>query len=246
MRIEYNNYQNITQPTIDSFNEAIRRIREDDDKQIPLSPEEFKNLFQVIYKGIDTYFSMASNRKCDSNEDINKLYKYFLKNKETLIVRREDPEKVLGLIRDHKEININSSYSNSHPYPNCALFGGNTEDISGLKNALNEGYGEIGGVVTAIAFHKDEKRMSVFDVPDEDMSRGNYQRHSVKLFNGKIRLEDIAFIIVRVPNSLKPESNNKPEKDFYSFTGFIFNEDQISVDKFFNKKQEAVYYKRAS
>lgn len=222
--------------------EAITQLKKDDNNEITLSPEEFRGLSKSVYEGMEDLFKSQAVRECSNNQEVNLLYQYFLNQGESLVVRREDPERVLDLFGEEKQIDVAPANLAVKNYPNSALFGGSSQDISGLENAFSEGFGASGAVVVTMGFHTNPEKMTILELPEEEMVRGDRQRHNVRLFSGSISSKDLAFIIMRIPSSL---ADSQSSKDFYSFSGFIFNEDPKKVKDFFNKKTEALY-KRAS
>lgn len=227
---------------LNEVKKAIAQLKKDDNNEVTLSPEDFRNLTKSVYEGMKNIFSSQAVRECTDSSEVNTLYHYFLGQGESLVVRREDPERVLNLFDKEQQIEVTPANLAIKNYPNSALFGGSSQDISGLENAFSEGFGASGGVVVTIGFHTNAEKMTILELPEEDTIRGDRQRHNVRLFSGSISLKDLAFVVMRIPSSFKDASSTK---DFYSFSGFIFNEDSQQVKDFFDKKTEALY-KRAS
>lgn len=221
--------------------EAFEALRLDEEGKEQLSLEDFKKQTLTVYEGVQKALEGSSQMVCYDEKEIAFLYEYFLKSGENLIVRREDPEKIYNLITKNSSIEVGNNMLGFSRYPNSALFGGAHGDISGLDNAFTEGQLSAGGVVTTIGFHKNDERMTVLELPEEDVERNGKRRDKARSFGGTIKPEDIAFIIVRMPNSLMP---GKEKSDgFYSFSGYVFNEDKEKLREFFEKKIEASYKK---
>lgn len=229
---------NILDPEIKELENAFEELRKDYKEEINLSVNEINNLTQKVYSGMQEICSKMGGWDCE--EEVDKLYKYFLKNKEALIVRREIPQKVFELMVDNKDISVENNQLGFEAYPNSAMFGGNFSEISGLDNAFTEGFGRAGGLVVTIGFHKN-KNMTIADLPDEETMRNGIRRDQVKCFSGKIKIKDLAFVILRAPSAMI--NTNKTNSQFNTFSGYIFNEKPEELSLFFDNKKEASYKK---
>ncbi len=222
--------------------DAFHKLSQDHLGQITLNPREFKSLTKEVYEALSESLVKASIKSCEGKE-LNKMYEYFLQKEEELIVRREIPDKVFDLVHNEKPLTVESGQLGFSDYPNCALFGGMSKDMQGLNNAFNEGWGEAGGVVLTIGFHKNDEAMTVVELENEETINEKERRDKVRSFTGEIKPEDLAFVVMRIPNSMN--LTKKPNEGFYSFQGYIFNEDKNKIGAFFeaNKKEASVYRK---
>lgn len=187
----------------------------------------YKELSEQTYKDLAGFLI---ENGAEFITDVNELYREFSKeNNNPLIVRREDPEKVVSLA-DGNDINLSFDPKvvgdRGDKYVNCAIWPYGRDTVSGIKNAFLEGRGMAGPLVSLIAVKQNSKNNTI-EVPDDAMLRvGTIDRDAVRIVSGKITKDDLQFIILRIQKDFFPESNlvddEKSEGIRQIFRGFKF------------------------
>lgn len=126
-----------------------------------------------------------------------------------MIVRREDPERVLELTVDQSPVSIDfppgDRYSNAVEWESGL-------GPTGLSNAYLEGYGHINGAVTVIGFKKGS--LDIISLPDAEQRFAGLDRTYVRSVKGEVRPNDVLFVTTRVPITAFPEKEmTEPELD---------------------------------
>jgi hypothetical protein len=139
---------------------------------------------------------------------VTDVYNPRISKNEKLIVRREDPEKVAKLL-EGKDINLNFDTKvvgdRGDKYANCAIWPYGKSSTAGIKNAFKEGRGAAGPIVTMIASKKNPEYNKV-SIPDNYQIRtGTIDREAVRIVSGKIKKEDLEFMVLRVHKNFFPE-----------------------------------------
>ncbi len=118
-----------------------------------------------------------------------------------MIVRREDPQRVLELTVDHAPVKIDfppgDRYSNAVEWkPELGS--------RGISNAFLEGYGHINGAVTIMGFKKGS--FDIQSLPDAEQRFAGLDRAYVRSVKGEVRPEDVIFVSARIPIAAFPEA----------------------------------------
>lgn len=121
---------------------------------------------------------------------------------EKLLVRREDPQRVVDAIADGEPIVI--GFPEDDRYSNAALWEP-AQDTHGLDNAFLEGYGHSNSVVTVIGFRTPEG-LDVQMLPDAKREFGGIDRTNVRSIQGEVQPENILFVSTRTPIFAFPEN----------------------------------------
>jgi hypothetical protein len=119
-----------------------------------------------------------------------------------IIVRREDPERVLDLAVHHDPVAID--FPPGDRYSNAVEWEASLGSI-GLSNAYMEGYGHINGAVTVAGFKKGT--LDIVSLPDAEQRFHGLDRTYVRSVKGEVKPEDILFVAARVPIAAYPESD---------------------------------------
>ncbi len=120
----------------------------------------------------------------------------------TLVVRREDPRKVLQLLGEpgHYEVGFESDR-----YSNCVEWNPYTDGSRGIHNAYMEGMTNLNSVVTVIGFNRQPDQ-DIVKLPDASINFHGLERDKVRSFKGTITLENVAVINLRIPGHLLSEA----------------------------------------
>lgn len=118
-----------------------------------------------------------------------------------MIVRREDPQRVLELTVAHESAQID--FPPGDRYSNAVEW---SSDLGarGLSNAFLEGYGHINGAVTIIGFKKGS--LDIQSLPDAEQRFAGLDRAFVRSVKGEVKPEDVLFVSARIPITAFPES----------------------------------------
>ncbi|MCL4404178.1 hypothetical protein M1432_02450 [Patescibacteria group bacterium] len=172
-------------------------------------------------------------------EDINEFYKNFRGN---FLVRREDPMKLAAALLGHESIPLafdRDLAADGRMYPNCARWSG-YGDNRGLQNAFMEGHASVGqGQLIAVVGFKEGKDLKIRGVDDEENIPGGLDREFVRVAEGAIDPEDVAFIAMRVskdsfPDDFEDQADQKSESP-YLFRGFDFSQSAEESSSQFQK-----------
>ncbi len=154
-----------------------------------------------------------------------------------MIVRREDPERVLEATADHEPIRID--FPEGERYSNAVEWKSEMGS-RGLSNAFLEGYGQINGAVTVMGFKKGS--LDVQSLPDAEQRFAGLDREYVRSVKGDVHPEDVLFVSARIPIFAYPESdmtdteldlldaycefqaNGKKPPSFFIQRGFLFTD----------------------
>lgn len=139
---------------------------------------------------------------------VSDVYQPRISKNEKLIVRREDPEKVAKLL-EGKDIDLNFDPKvvgdRGDKYANCAIWPYGKSSTAGMKNAFKEGRGAAGPIVTMLA-SKQNPGYNKITTPDNYQIRtGTIDREAVRIVSGKIKKEDLEFIVLRVHKNFFPK-----------------------------------------
>ncbi|NCT54493.1 hypothetical protein GW758_00865 [Candidatus Falkowbacteria bacterium] len=201
------------------------RFLKNKDEQIN-NPEEYKHRLESTLEHISDFFKKNGGKE----EDVSSIYRNYLsKNGKPLIVRREDPEKVVRLI-ENEDIDLSFDpkvvADRGDKYANCAIWPHGVNPTAGMQNAFLEGRGMAGPLVTMMASRQNSQHNLIEDPKDKMLNTGNINRESVRIVSGQIKKEDLEFIIVRLPKKfLSPEKLSEEEKNNNLkevFRGFTF------------------------
>ena len=190
------------------------------------SAEKYQGRLEDTLEHIADFFKKNGGKE----ENISSIYrKYLSENGKPLIVRREDPERVVRLI-ENEAINLNFDpkvvADKNSKYANCAIWPHGANPTAGMQNAFLEGRGMAGPLVTMMATRQNPKNNLIEDPKDKMLNNGKVNRESVRIVSGQIKREDLEFIIVRLqkkflsPEKLTEEERNNNLKEV--FRGFSF------------------------
>lgn len=135
-------------------------------------------------------------------ENVTEMYEEYIRKNKPIIVRKEDPLKVLKLINGEKiEIVFDpevvdgrgDKYANSALWPN-----GPVNSTSGIQNAFAEGRGMAGPIALVCGFKNNSGELFIEEPKDKIDFVGNLYRGNVRILSGKINKEDLEFIVLRV------------------------------------------------
>lgn len=176
-------------------------------------PEKYKERSVQAYKDLTEFF-LAHGAELIS--DVNKIYhRYQTSEKDALIVRREDPEKVTGLMADRPidlAFDPKVSGDRGDKYANCAVWPYGASPVAGIRNAFLEGRGMAGPIVTLTAIRPNPENTTVETPSDHLMKVGDINREAVRIVSGQIEKADLEFVILRMPREFFPEENLTEEE----------------------------------
>jgi hypothetical protein len=137
----------------------------------------------------------------EMHNDVNQAYKT-LPN-ESLIVRREDPRKILDLLGDSGGYEID--FKGNERYSNCVEWNPRSDKSRNIHNAYAEGFTDLNYVVAVVGF-RSEPEDDIVTLPDATQDFYGLDRRGVRSFKGRVDREKIQFISLRLPGHLVPES----------------------------------------
>lgn len=176
--------------------EAIAQKLVPTEQLVRMPAEEKKEAIESIARAL-----LEEMRTHGGVEYKNVSEMYAALRNEALLVRREDPQRVVEAIVDEKPIVI--GFPEGERYSNAALWEG-TRGARGLDNAFLEGYGHSNSVVTVVGFRTSEG-LDVQVLPDASREFVGIDRTNVRSIQGKIHPEDILFVSMRTPIFAFPE-----------------------------------------
>lgn len=133
--------------------------------------------------------------------DVNTAYRTLPAT--TMIVRREDPRNVLKLFSETQTYDV--GFVGDERYSNCVEWNPQADGAHNLRNAYAEGFSNLNNVVTVIGFEKS-KQDDILRLPDATDDVHGLDRTGVRSFQGAIAADRVAFINLRMPGHLLPES----------------------------------------
>lgn len=163
-----------------------------DDKEIEILVSELKTVFEL--SGYKYY------------EDVNDLYKKYKDKK--MIVRRENPGKLIKSVIDQKPLEINTdNQATGYQYGNCAEWDG-SQSNTGLKTAILEGRSHLFGLSLIEGFDESKcQDITIDKSTSKDMNLGlGLDRTQVRVAQGKLYPQEIEFILLRVPATKFPKN----------------------------------------
>lgn len=174
-------------------------MRLKDTSFIKESPEDYKNKAIETYKKIKDYFL---DNGAEYFENISDMYDHYIQKNESLVVRKEDPIKLLKLLDGEKiemtfdpEVvdNRGDKYANSALWPN-----GPVNATSGIGNAFAEGRGMAGPIAMVAGIKNNSSGIKIEDPEDKMDFVGDLYRGNVKILSGNIHKEDLEFVVLRI------------------------------------------------
>lgn len=145
----------------------------------------------------------------DEYSDITRMYRSL--PGEDLVVRREDPEKLMRTLSEHDPLEI--KFEGNVPYANSVVWNPRADGTRGIDNAFLEGHGHSDGIVMVYGFSKPED-FRLTQHPESQQMFGGIERSRVRTAAGFVPADHIRFVTVRVPISRFPEAlMTEEEKD---------------------------------
>lgn len=139
--------------------------------------------------------------------DVNAAYQTLPSS--TMIVRREDPRNVLKLFSETESYTV--GFVGDDRYSNCVEWNPQSDGPRHISNAYMEGFTSLNNVVTVIGLKKDPED-DLVRLPDAVQDFYGLDRTGVKSFQGVVSAEKVAFVSLRVPGHLLPESKLTEEE----------------------------------
>jgi hypothetical protein len=178
------------------------------------SPKEYKRRAIEAFKDLQNFIISSGGQEV---KDVNEIYKKYQKsNSELLIVRREDPEKLMALLNN---VNINLSFDpkvvgeRGNKYANCAIWPYGKNAVAGIKNAFLEGRGMAGPIVSLMAVKQQSNNIKIEKPENSLLEVGDITREAVRIASGIIEKKNLEFIIIRIQKEYFPEEQlNESEK----------------------------------
>lgn len=216
--IEGHNQDNILQHTMNIIREFEKKPNLEEQK--------------ILVKGfLDGLINIMANVGGIYHQDVNEIYSQF--RNEKLLVRREDPRKVVSFLSNKQDLPITFDKNVGEQYANCAEWS-YEEGVEGLRNAFIEGHTHLGGLVTVLGFKKG-KDLTISDIPEYNKEWFGLNRRLVRSAEGIVHQQDIQFITIRIPITLVSEhmltadeqekfqaDDVAHRKSNYIFRGFTF------------------------
>jgi len=171
--------------------EIERLIMEDMGKN-----EEEKNSYYLLFR--DYFLQNGAKEYAEWGTKLSEITRL----ESDLLVRRESPDKIASLVKNHEKLSI--EFSKYGVEPNAAMLG---NDLAGLRIALAGGFGKVGkGSVAFTVGFKGTSNLNVESLPKDEYTHFQGQeRILTKMVNGEVPFEDVRFILMRMPKSFFPE-----------------------------------------
>ncbi len=156
-----------------------------------------------------------------------------------IVIRRDDPRKLEQTLARGLDLSLEFDPKLGGPYANSALWSKNAGN-RGLENAFLEGHGHVDGLIAVVGFVPNQQ-MRIQAVPDLAGSLTGLDRSLVRSVSGTIALEDVRFIVLRMPIDHFPEEDMTDEElerldewriemkrknPVFIFRGLTFNQDR--------------------
>ncbi len=155
------------------------------------SPEAKAEIAKGFYAELETAISSFGG---ELTADMNQVYN--TSNNQELIVRREDPVRILESLEEGDDLVIGQK-ENLGEYAN-ALSWKSSYGSNGLRHAFLEGHGQYLGIVTVIGFRKGDQ-LTVSPVTNLLKESSSPDRDLIRSVSGRVQPQDIAFIAIRIP-----------------------------------------------
>lgn len=139
--------------------------------------------------------------------DVNAAYQTLPSS--TIIVRREDPRNVLKLFSETESYTV--GFVGDDRYSNCVEWNPQADGTRHISNAYSEGFTSLNNVVTVIGLKKDPED-DLVRLPDAVQDFHGLKRDGVRSFQGVVSAEKVAFVSLRIPGHLLPESKLTEEE----------------------------------
>ncbi|MFM2374830.1 MAG: hypothetical protein RLZZ234_825 [Candidatus Parcubacteria bacterium] len=157
---------------------------------------------------VESFYRTFKNAHLVEFDHISDMYKKI--PHEELIVRREDPKRVRALFDEDASYTINFEDTR---YANCVVWTPETDVARNISNAYLEGYGNENAVVTVVGIRKTEG-MDIQKLAESIPNFYGLNRSGVRSLKGTVNPGDVAFISLRIPAHLFPETRmTEEEKD---------------------------------
>ncbi len=163
-----------------------------------------KRCFETV-KDLAKFFDSAGSREY---REVSALYNEYRNDLKTLVVRKENPEKVIRLAAgEEQEIFFDPKVvrDRGDKYANCAIWPYGHSQVAGIANAFLEGRHMAGPIALVLALRPNEDHLQI-EIPEEAMAEiGDIKREAVRIMSGVMKPEDIEFVIVRVQRNFYPQ-----------------------------------------
>lgn len=171
-------------------------------------PAKYLEVCEQAYKDITGFII---NNGGEFETDVTKIYRQFGNSHDTpLIVRRDDPEKVLALSEGHDiELAFDPKVTGEggEKYVNCSIWPYGRDYVSGIRTSFNEGRSSAGPIVMMIGVSQNANNNKIEETDASALSVGDIQREAVRIVSGSLKKEDLKFILIRVPIGYFPNEN---------------------------------------
>lgn len=158
-----------------------------------LTPERRKEIIGKIYAD---FINLAENKGGRLSTGTNDILRS-IDSKESVIVRRENPQRVLSALKDAEVISIqNETAVSDKKYANAVLWK-KSDGERGLNTAFLEGFGGKGGFVIVMGT-KPSLDISIEPI-NASTSDSRSDRGRICSAEGILHPEDLRFIIMRIP-----------------------------------------------
>lgn len=184
-----------------------------------------KRCFEVV-KDLANFFTNAGAREYS---EVSVLYNKYNNDLRTLVVRKENPEKVVRLTAgEEQEIFFDPKVvrDRGDKYANCSIWPYGHSQVAGIANAFLEGRHMAGPLALVLALRPNNNHLQI-EVSEEAMAEiGNIKREAVRIMSGVMKPEDIEFVIVRVQRNFYPQEllteNEKKTTEPQIFRAYSF------------------------
>lgn len=188
------------QPRQKTFEEKVRRI-------IPEGGDfsVFEDETNITAETFDFLKELLQSEGFTMHKEMNDTIRAL--GNRTLVVRREDPRKILELL---SKGSYEVGFENER-YSNCAEWNPQVDNIRGITNAYMEGMTNLNNVVTLIGFEKTSEQ-DIEKLGDATENFYGLERGNVRSFQGQISVDGVDMINLRVPGHLMSESELSEEE----------------------------------
>jgi len=170
-----------------------------------LSEEDREKITDILVDDVEGFFSKSG---AEEVSDWGGKMREIARRYPSMIVRREDPRKVMELVGEKRDLDIEfmKDAHGGEPYPNSALLGA---DLKGLKVPFERGFAKVesGASICIVGFNPG-KDVKISDIPKDKYPHYNgdgEMKSKIRMVEGHVPQKDVKFVLYRLPRHMFPE-----------------------------------------
>lgn len=170
------------------------------------NPQAYKEKSLSTFRELTNFFLDLGAKEY---KDVSRLYNKYTSGRNCLVVRKEDPEKVVTLAAGQEQelfFDPKVAMERGDKYSNCAIWPYGHSQVAGIANAFLEGRHMAGPLALVIAVKTTGNHLQVEIPEDAILEVGSIKREAVRILSGTIKPEDLEFVILRAQKDYYPET----------------------------------------